>query len=116
MGDMYIFDLCTGMRLGELLGLKWSGIDFEKEQLHIRRTIFKAKDPDNPNDSWHLDFGPPKTLSICAAPSIESAIRPVSAAFPLIVCVTPLPPEGLTQRWMSGSCRVSLDTPIFKRQ
>lgn len=24
MCDMYIFDLCTGMRLGELLGLKWS--------------------------------------------------------------------------------------------
>lgn len=61
MGDMYIFDLCTGMRLGELLGLKWGDIDFEKDQLHIKRTIFKAKDPDNPEDSWHLNFGPPKT-------------------------------------------------------
>lgn len=29
MGIVYIFDLCTGMRLGELLGLKWQDIDFE---------------------------------------------------------------------------------------
>ena len=61
MGDMYIFDLCTGMRLGELLGLKWEDIDWDNRQLHINRTISKVIDPDNPEDRWHLDFGPPKT-------------------------------------------------------
>ena len=61
MGNMYVFDLCTGMRLGELLGLKWSDIDFQTQQLHIMRTLSKVKDPDKPDESWHLAFGDPKT-------------------------------------------------------
>ncbi len=61
MGCMYIFDLCTGMRLGELLGLKWADVDFTARQLHVARTIRKVKDPDNPDESWRLEFGPPKT-------------------------------------------------------
>ncbi|MDE6991837.1 MAG: site-specific integrase, partial [Lachnospiraceae bacterium] len=63
MGVVYIFDLCTGMRLGELLGLKWQDIDFEQNQLHIQRIIRKVKDPDNPEEHWHLEFGTPKTAS-----------------------------------------------------
>ena len=164
---MYIFDLCTGMRLGELLGLKWSDIDFQENQLHIERTLSKVKDPDKPDESWHLAFGAPKTpasertiplhdtaiklltdileqqkqdkakavaayrtmtlysapswaapktLSICAALSIESAIRPVSAASTPIVSATHLPPEGPKIKWIYRSCSVSLDTPTFKRQ
>lgn len=63
MGVLYIFDLCTGMRLEELLGLKWSDIDFDKKQLQIVRIIRKVKDPDNQDESWHLEFGTPKTPS-----------------------------------------------------
>ena len=63
MGVVYIFDLCTGMRLGELLGLKWQDIDFEQNQLHIRRILRKVKDPDNADEHWHLEFGTPKTPS-----------------------------------------------------
>ncbi len=29
----------TGMRSGELIGLKWEDVDFEKKEIHIRRTI-----------------------------------------------------------------------------
>ena len=61
MGIMYIFDLHTGMRLGELLGLKWSDIDFENDELHVKRTLYKAKDPDETSSHWYLDFGDPKT-------------------------------------------------------
>ena len=32
-------DLCTGLRMGELLALKWEDIDFSTAQLHVRRTI-----------------------------------------------------------------------------
>ena len=30
-------DLCTGLRMGELLALKWEDIDFSTAQLHVRR-------------------------------------------------------------------------------
>ena len=76
MGVVYIFDLCTGMRLGELLGLKWQDIDFEQNQLHIKRIIRKVKDPDNPEEHWHLEFGTPKTpTSERTIPLNETAIK-----------------------------------------
>src|SRR5690606_39355293 len=39
LGPLVILALHTGMRLGELLGLKWS--DIEGEELHVRRTLVK---------------------------------------------------------------------------
>ena len=33
----------TGMRRGELLGLRWEDIDFEGSRLHVRRTLWRGK-------------------------------------------------------------------------
>ena len=53
----------TGLRLGEVLGLQWQDIDFDRKELHVRR-------------QWTKDgtFAPPKT---------EAALRriPLSADF-----------------------------------
>lgn len=76
MGELFIFDLCTGMRLGELLGLKWNDIDFEKKQLKVARTLRKVKDPDKPTEMWHLEFGTTKTeASERTIPLNETAIK-----------------------------------------
>ena len=32
----------TGMRVGELLALKWSDVDFNKRKIHVRRSISKG--------------------------------------------------------------------------
>ena len=37
--EMYYLDLVTGMRRGELLGLKWEDIDFDHGVIHIRRQV-----------------------------------------------------------------------------
>ena len=37
--EMYYLDLATGMRRGELLGLKWKDIDFDHGVIHIRRQV-----------------------------------------------------------------------------
>ena len=37
--EMYYLDLATGMRRGELLGLKWEDIDFDHGAIHICRQI-----------------------------------------------------------------------------
>ena len=56
-------DLCTGLRMGELLALKWEDIDFSTAQLHVRRTInrlakYEAHDGENKTE---IVFGSPKT-------------------------------------------------------
>ena len=56
-------DLCTGLRMGELLALKWEDIDFSTAQLHVRRTInrlakYEAHDGENKTE---IVFGTPKT-------------------------------------------------------
>ena len=37
--NQYAFLLQTGLRTGELIGLKWSDIDFDKRVIHIQRTM-----------------------------------------------------------------------------
>lgn len=43
MHALFVLALSTGMRQGELLGLKWSDIDFEAGKLHIRRSVTRHK-------------------------------------------------------------------------
>lgn len=37
--NQYAFILQTGLRTGELIGLKWSDIDFDKKVMHIQRSM-----------------------------------------------------------------------------
>ena len=39
--ELYYIDLATGLRRGELLGLKWSDIDLAKGIIHVRRQILR---------------------------------------------------------------------------
>ena len=40
---LYVVALTTGMRLGELLALRWSNIDFKAAALSVRGTLHSAK-------------------------------------------------------------------------
>lgn len=54
--------LCTGLRLGELLALKWEDIDFSKKELHVRRILHRSKNYDpNIKNSTSIYFDEPKT-------------------------------------------------------
>ena len=33
----------TGLRAGELRGLQWADLDFERDQLHVRRSIVRGE-------------------------------------------------------------------------
>ncbi len=39
MYELYYLDLATGLRRGELLGLKWADIDLDRGVLKIQRAI-----------------------------------------------------------------------------
>ena len=62
-GDIFILMLCTGMRIGETIALKWDDINFTNEELYVKRTINLVKDLENPNAKWRKEYGTPKTKS-----------------------------------------------------
>ena len=41
--EMYYIELATGLRRGELLGLKWDDIDFKNGILHVRRQVMRQE-------------------------------------------------------------------------
>ena len=50
LGQSIILLMYTGMRIGELLGLKWNDIDFEKKIARIEASVVVVKDRDNDRD------------------------------------------------------------------
>lgn len=67
----YVLAVFTGMRRGEILGLRWSDIDLEKGVIHVQRTLYKTK--------GKLVFQEPKTRgskrSIVISPIVISALK-----------------------------------------
>lgn len=63
----------TGIRVGELSGIRWEDIDFDKKLLHIRRTISRIK---NLNYTGESDKEP-KTILMIGPPKSSSSIRDI---------------------------------------
>ncbi|MCD7838377.1 MAG: site-specific integrase [Clostridiales bacterium] len=65
-------DLMTGLRLGELLGLRWVDIDFRANVLHVNQTLNRLQIPNLPDD-----YTGPRTEIVIQAPKSESSARAV---------------------------------------
>ena len=50
--------LYTGLRIGELLGLTWNDVDFERGVIKISKTVYREKDE---NGIWQICVDTPKT-------------------------------------------------------
>lgn len=57
--DIFCFALSCGARIGEILGLKWDDIDFNKGTIRIERTLHYSRL--NDDDPCHFFFTSPKT-------------------------------------------------------
>ncbi len=69
---LYVVAVHTGLRQGELLGLKWTDVDLEGRRLSVRRSL-KVTD-------HGLDFGPPKNkASRRSVPLSKSAVAALRA-------------------------------------
>jgi integrase len=40
---MVLLDAATGLRVGELLGLKWADVDFEKLEINVTMSVGKQR-------------------------------------------------------------------------
>lgn len=58
-----ILALYSGMRIGEISGLKWSDIDFDKEIIHVQRTVYRISKSAGDKMKTQLVEGTPKTES-----------------------------------------------------
>ena len=54
LGNMVIFLLNTGLRIGEALALKWTDIDFEKRTVKIRKNVIMVKDRDEDAENSYI--------------------------------------------------------------
>ena len=64
--------LFTGLRMGELLGLRWEDVDFQGRFLHIQRTLNRLRktvQPTNPNE--------PTTEIVIQTPKSQNSIRTI---------------------------------------
>lgn len=71
--------LMTGIRLGELLGLQWSDIDFRARMLHIRRTLNRLQKRDIPSDDML-----PRTEIVIQEPKTENSVRDIPLLAPVV--------------------------------
>ncbi len=69
----------SGLRHGELLGLRWQDIDFDAEVLTVRQALVEVKNRDGGARKWKLVFMPPKTTSsrrvLPISPNCISALK-----------------------------------------
>ena len=64
--------LVTGLRLGELLGLKWEDIDLRKNMLHVQRALNRLPIPGLPEG-----YTGPKTEIVIQEPKTENSFRSI---------------------------------------
>ncbi len=66
IGEIIIFLLNVGLRIGEALALEWSDIDFDKKYVKIRKNVVfvKVRDESNSSYNYHIvEQNAPKTKS-----------------------------------------------------
>ncbi len=85
LGIGIILSLFTGIRLGELLGLKFDDIDFENKTITIRRTLNRLKVYDNSEKKTDIVIGEPKTNKAKRVIPIQEFLIPLLKAHKTIV-------------------------------
>lgn len=94
--------LCTGLRIGELCGLKWGDINLRSRLLAVRRTVERVYADNGGRWGTKVVVNPPKTPSslreIPISASLAAMLRPMAkgadpSAYVLTGCGKPLEPR-----------------------
>ncbi|HEV2489124.1 MAG TPA: site-specific integrase [Candidatus Acidoferrales bacterium] len=102
--SMVLIAVLTGLRRGELFALRWGAVDFERNLIHVRESVYEGR------------FGTPKTrssfrkLPMCEGlEKVFLALRGTNAAPDDLVFVskngkTPVRPENVLKRIIHSAC------------
>lgn len=91
--ELFLLDLCTGLRRGELMALQWDDLDFETGTLTVNKQVYEVK--------GQLQLSVPKTKA-----SIRRLVLP-----PAVVEVFREYRKTADSRWMFHSAKKD-DTPM----
>ena len=87
---LFMLAITTGARQGELLGLKWSDVDWKNSQIHIQRTFNKGRwfAPKTKGSERRIDIGPSmvkalKEWKLACLPNEHNLIFPNRAGQPI---------------------------------
>ena len=75
---IYEFALQTGMRVGELIGLKWENIDFENKIVHVVSQLTREKKYKDKKERHFVESTPKSVNGIRDIPLTEEAVRILS--------------------------------------
>lgn len=92
--ELFLLELTTGLRRGELLALQWDDLNLETGELQINKQVYRTKEDG-------LLISQPKT---------KSSIRTVSLPQPLLTILKEYK-EGVNSRWMFPS-PLKEDSPL----
>ena len=92
--ELFLLELTTGLRRGELLALQWDDLNLETGELKITKQVYRTKEDG-------LLISQPKT---------KSSIRTVSLPQPLLAILKEYR-EGINSRWMFPS-PLKEDSPL----
>lgn len=92
-----MLSLFTGIRIGELCGLKWSDIDFRNKTIRIGRSVQRIRS----------DSSNSKTEVIVAAPKTQSSIRTIPLPKFLINMLKAFEPSNTNSYLISGTDRLT---------
>lgn len=93
---LFLVAIYTGLRSGEVLGLQWQDIDFEKNLIHVRRTLWAGRKdgPGMDGKHWWCFTSPKSTNSkrdVLMIPALRDALlehkkRLISNSLNLLFC------------------------------
>ena len=81
-----LISMHSGLRIGEVVGLQWTDLDFEAGVIHVRKTVQRLCDPDSEQPRYFLSVGSPKTASslrdVPMSDEILRLARPLARRWP----------------------------------
>lgn len=98
---LFLLDLGTGLRQGELLGLKWTDIDIDKKELHVNRSIKQVNIIDQNGDKEY------KTIE--QVPKTKRSLRTVPIPSKLIDVLNTHSIRQKTEKLKAGDSYVKSD-------